>query len=132
MFFTGRQYQRNKPLRGRHRGVFSSLSYFSSRLVQHTKKFFIYRKISYWLTNHTQQECGKSKKKFSNCYSEYKAQPGYEGILQYWITDYEGIKDNNERVAQYFRDLSIDIQNDNIPEPESFYIKLEQFHTSFR
>lgn len=39
--------------------------------------------------------------------------------------NYEGIKDDNECVAQYFRNLPIDTQNDNIPKPELFYIELE-------
>ena len=45
--------------------------------------------------------------------------------------DYEGIVDNDKSVAQYFGDLSIDMQNDNSPEPESFYIESKQFHTYF-
>ena len=46
------------------------------------------------------------------------------------MTKYEGIEDD-EHVAQYFRNLLINTQNDNIPEPESFYIESEQFHTFF-
>lgn len=71
------------------------------------------------------------KKKFSDHYLEYKARPGYERTLQHWITDYEGIKNDDEHVAQYLGDLSIDMQNDNTPELESFYIESEQFHTYF-
>ena len=47
------------------------------------------------------------------------------------ITNYEDIADNDECVAKYFKNLSIDMQNNNIPKPESFYIGLEQFHTFF-
>ena len=70
-------------------------------------------------------------KKLSDRYSEYKARPGYEGTVQCWITDYEDIEDDDEHVTQYFGNLSIDTQNDNTLEPESFYIESEQFHTSF-
>ena len=45
--------------------------------------------------------------------------------------NYKYIENNNERVAQYFRDLSINMQNDNIPKLESFHIESEQFHTFF-
>lgn len=88
MFFTDRQYRRNRPLRGRHRGAPSSLSRFSYRPVQHTKKCFVCGKVSCWSTNHTQQEREELKKKFSDRYPEYKARPGYERTLQRWITDY--------------------------------------------
>ena len=44
--------------------------------------------------------------------------------------EYEDI-DNNENIAYYFGDLSIDIYNDYRLEPESFYTKLEQFYTFF-
>lgn len=47
------------------------------------------------------------------------------------IMDYKGKKDDNKHVAQYFGDLSIDTQNDNIPGPESLVIESEQFHISF-
>ena len=130
MFFTDRQYQRNRPMRGRHRAAPSSFSRFSSRPVQYTKKCFVYEKVSCWSTNHTQQERDKSKRKFSDHYPEHKARPSYERDLQRWITKYKGIEDD-ERVAQHFKNLSINTQNDNTPEPESFYIESEQFHTSF-
>lgn len=42
--------------------------------------------------------------------------------------DYEGMEDNNKYIAQYFENLSIDIQNNNIPKLKSFYIKSEQFY----
>lgn len=70
------------------------------------------------------------KKKFSDHYPKYWARPGYEQTLQDWITDYEGIENDDECIAQYFGDLSIDTENDNTPEPDSFYIKSEQYHTS--
>ena len=40
--------------------------------------------------------------------------------------------DNNEGIAHYFEDLSIDIHNDYTPKPttESLYTESEQFHTS--
>ena len=87
--------------------------------------------MSCWLINHTHQERKESKKKFSNRYPKYEARPGYERILQRWITDYQGIEDNDERVAQYFGDLSIDTPNDNILKLESFNIESEQFYISF-
>lgn len=62
---------------------------------------------------------------FSDCYPEYKALPDYKRILQHWITNYEDIDNDNECIAQNFRDLSIDMQNNNIPEPESFFIESE-------
>ena len=131
MFFTDEQYWQNITLRGRNKGAPSFLSRFSFRPVQYTKKCFICRKVGCWSTNHTHQKCEELKKKFSDCYPKYKARPGYERTLQYWITDYKGIGDNNEHIAQYFRDLSIHMQNDNILESESVYIKSEQFHTFF-
>ena len=83
------------------------------------------------LSTSQKQECEKLKKKFSDRYSEYKARPDYERTLQRWITDYDGIEDDDKRVAQYFGDLLIDMQNDNTPKLKLFYIESEQFHTSF-
>ena len=128
MFFTDWQYQRNKSIHGRYRGAALS-SRFSSRPFHRTKKCFVCGTIGCWSTNHTQQERDDSKKKFNDRYPQYKAQPGYEQALQRWITEYEGIEDDDERVAHYFGNLSIDTKND-ILEPESFYTKSEQFHTS--
>ena len=76
------------------------------------------------------QECDDSKKKFGDCYLEYKVQPSYEQNFQRCIMEYEGV-DDDEDIAHYFEDLSIDKYNDYSPEPESFYTKLEQFHTFF-
>ena len=47
------------------------------------------------------------------------------------ITDYEGIEDDDKHVAQDFVNLSINMQNDNIPKLELFYIESKQFHTFF-
>ena len=103
----------------------------SSRPFQHTKKCFVCGKISCWSTNHTQQERDDSKKKFGDRYPEYKTRPGYERNLQRWITEYEGV-DDDEGIAQYFGNLSIDTHDDYTTEstPESFYTESEQFHTS--
>lgn len=40
--------------------------------------------------------------------------------------------DNNESIAHYFRDLSINVYNDYTPEPTSvsLYTKFEQFYIS--
>lgn len=130
IFFTDWQYRQNRPMYGRYREAPSSSSRFSSRPVQHTKKCFICGKVSYWSTNHTQQKRDDLKKKFSDHYLEYRARPSYERILQGWIIDYERIENDDERIAQYFGDLLIDTENDNIPEPESFYIESKLFHTS--
>ena len=108
MFFTDRHYQRNRLMRGRQKGVPSLFSRFSSQPVQHTKKCFVCGKVSCWLTNYTQQEHDKSKRRFNNCYPKYKARPTYERDLQHWITKYKDIEDD-KHVAQYFGDLSINI-----------------------
>lgn len=89
------------------------------------------RKFSYQLINHTQQENDNSKKKFNDCYPKYKTRPGYEQTLQYWITNYGGIEEDNKCVAQYFKDLLIDTHNDYTPEPKLFYIESKQFYTFF-
>lgn len=65
-----------------------------------------------------------SKKKFGDRYSECKSRRGYEQTLQRYITKYEGIEDD-EDVAQYFRNLSINKRNDYTPEFVSFYTKSE-------
>lgn len=69
-------------------------------------------------------------KKFSDHYSEYKDHSVYSRMLQHWIMDYESIEDDDKRIAQYFGDLLIDIQNDNTFEPDSFYFESEQFSIS--
>ena len=63
---------------------------------------------------------------FSNCYPKYKARPSYEQDLQYWITKYEDIK-NDERVAQYIGNLSINTQNDNKPGLNHFILSQSNF-----
>ena len=82
----------------------------------------MYGKVSYWSINYIQQELDKSKKKFSDYYSEYKTHSSYEQDLQYWITKYDSIE-NNDYIAQYFKNLLINTQNDNIPKLKSFYIE---------
>ena len=67
----------------RYRDTPLSSSRFLSWLVQHTKKCFIYGKVSYWLINHIQKKRDKLNRKFSDCYLEYKAQPSYEQDLQH-------------------------------------------------
>ena len=47
------------------------------------------------------------------------------------MTDYEVTKNDDEHITQCFRDLSMNTQNNNILEPKSFYIKLEQFQNFF-
>ncbi len=66
------------------------------------------------------------KKEFGDCYPEYKTRPRYEQNLQRWITKYEGVS-NDKSIAQYFRDLSIDTNDDYTTEStlESFYTKSE-------
>lgn len=117
-------------MHGRYRGAPLSFSHFSCQPVQRTKNCFVCGKVSYWSRNHTQQERDDSKQNFSDHYCKYRTQPGYEQTLQIWIINYEGIENDDEIVAQYFEDLSIDTENDNIPEPESFYIESKQFYTS--
>ena len=128
-FFTDRQYRRDGPMRGRYRGAPYTLqgaSYTprtpSSRpssqpgTFQRTKKCFVCGKVGCWSTNHTQRERDNSKKKIGDRYPEYKNRPGYERNLQHWITEYEGV-DNDEGIAHYFGDLSINIHDDYTPEP---------------
>ena len=116
---------------GRHRGIsLSSRPSYWPKTFQRTKKCFVCRKFGCWSSNHTQQECDNLKKKFADRYSKYKARSSYKQNLQRWITEYKGV-DDDEDVAHYFGDLSIDTQNDNIPEPDSFYIESAQFHISF-
>ena len=93
------------------------------------KKCFICRKVGCWSSNHTQQKRDDSKKKFGDCYPEYKTRPSYERIFQCWIMKYEGI-DNDEDIAHYFEDLLIDVDNDFTPTSKSFFTESEQFHTS--
>ena len=131
IFFTDRQYRRNRPMRGRHRGTSSSSRpSYRPGTFQRTNKCFVCGKVSCWSSNHTQQERDDSKKRFGDCYPKYKARPSYKRNLQRWITEYEGV-DDDEDIAHYFGDLSIDTQNDNTPERESFYIGSGQFYTSF-
>lgn len=66
--------------------------------------------------------------RFDDQYPKYKARPSYEQNLQSWITEYEGV-DNDEDIVHYFGNLSINT-NDCKPEFELFYIVLEQFHIS--
>lgn len=84
---------------GRHIDTPLFLSYFLSWLVKYIKKCFICEKVNCWSTNYTQQECEKLKKKFTDRYLKYKAQQDGKKALQYWITDYEGIKDDNNHIA---------------------------------
>lgn len=58
----------------------TSSSGLSSRqqTFEHSKKCFVYTKISWESTNPTQQEYDDSEKKFSNHYSFYKNQPSYK------------------------------------------------------
>ena len=130
MFFTDRQYQRDKPICDRLRGALSSSrpSYWSG-IFQRTKKCFACGKVSFWSSNHTQQERDDSKKKFGDRYPEYKARPSYERNFQRWITEYEGI-DDDEDIAHYFEDLSIDADNDCTLGSESFHMESEQFYIS--
>ena len=99
-------------------------SLVSHHEIQYIKKCVLCRKVSYWSTNHTQKEHDKSKKKFGDCYSKYKAWPSNEQDLQHQITEYEAIEDD-ERVVQYFEDLSINTQNDNTSKLEFFSIESE-------
>lgn len=39
--------------------------------------------------------------------------------------NYEDIEDDDERIAQYFGNLSIDMQNDKTSKSKLFYIELE-------
>ena len=123
IFFTDRQYRRHRSMRGRHRGT-SSLSRPSYRpgTFQRTKKCFVCGKVSCWSSNHTQQERDDSKKKFGDRYPEYKARPSYERNLQRWITEYEGV-DDDEDIAHYFGDLSIDTN-----EVDSWTSQAGRFH----
>lgn len=118
-------------MRGRYRNANSSLSCLSywPETSKRIKKCFVYKKISCWSTNYTQQERDELKEKFGDCYPEYKIQLGYEQNLQRQITEYE-VVDNNEILTHYFGDLSINIHNDFMLESKSFYTKLEQFHTA--
>ena len=117
-------------MRGRHRGAPSSSSRFSSRPFQRTKKCFVCGTIGCWSTNHTRQERDNSKKKFGDRYPEYKDRPGYERNLQRWITEYE--VDDDEGIAQYFGDLSVDTHDDYATDSriESFFTESEQFYIS--
>lgn len=54
---------------------------------------------------------------FDNRYPKYKAWLSYERNLQQWISEYQGVNDN-ENIAHYFENLSINMQNKNIPKPE--------------
>lgn len=45
--------------------------------------------------------------------------------LHYLFIDYENIENDYKCIAQYFNDLLIDIQNNNILELELFHIELE-------
>ena len=130
MFFTDRRYRRDGPMRGRYRDAPSSSSRFSFRPFQYTKKCFVYGIISCWSTNHTQQERDNSKKKFGDHYLEYKDRPGYEQNLQRWITEYEA--DDDEGIAYYFRDLSVDTHHGYATDSriELFFTKSEQFYIS--
>lgn len=100
-FFTDWQYQRNRPMRDQYRGTLLYSSRFSSWPFQRTKICFICRKVSCWLSNHTQQKRNDSKKMFGDRYSDYKTRPYYEQNLQCWIMEYEGV-DNDENIAHYF------------------------------
>ena len=99
MFFTNRQYQQNRPMRGWHRGTSSSFHpSYRPETFQHTKKCFVCGKVGCWSSNHSQQECDNSKKKFGDCYPKYKARPSYERNLQRWITKYKSV-DDDESIA---------------------------------
>lgn len=69
---------------GRYRDIFSSSSHPSywPGIFQYAKKCIVYGKVDCWLSNHTQQERDQLKKKFDNCYPQYKAQASYEGNLE--------------------------------------------------
>lgn len=70
------------------------------------------------------------KKKFGNHYLKFKTRTNDEQRLQREITDYEVIL-NDKNIAHYFADLSIDTENNFMPESQSFYMKSGQFHISF-
>lgn len=143
MFFTNRQYQRDRSTHGQYRGAFYTpwgVSYipcissfhpsYWSKTFQYTKKYFICEKVICWSTNHIQQGCDDLKKKFGNYYPEYNVRSGYERNLQCWITKDEDVY-NDECIAHYFGDLSINTHDNYTLEPttKSLYIKSEQFHT---
>lgn len=132
MFSTNRQYQRNKLMRDQYKGLNLSLSRLSYWLgtFKYIKIYFVYEKLSCWLTNHTQLECNNLIKQYGNYYPEYKARLGYKRNLQCQIPQYEGIN-NDEDLAHYLRNLSIDIHNNRMVEFKSFYTILEQFSTFF-
>lgn len=79
MFFTNCQYRQDQPMCNQFRDMLLSShpSYWPGKF-KYTKKCFIYPKVSYWSSNHTQQEWDNSKKKFDDHFSKYKARPNYE------------------------------------------------------
>ena len=94
-------------MRGRHQDTsLSSRPLYWPKTFRRTNKYFVCKKVSCWLSNHTQQEHDNSKKRFGDRYSKYKAQPSYKQNLQHWIMEYESV-DDDKNIAHYFKNLSI-------------------------
>lgn len=62
--------------------------------------------------------------KFGDYYPKYNAQSSYKQKLQYEITQYQSI-DNDENIAHDFWNPAINIHNESMPELESFPTKLK-------
>ena len=105
-------YLSGGPTPSRQFGVPSSGGF--SRL----KKCFICGKEGCWSSNHTQQERDDSKKRFANRFPQYKNRSGYDQYLQQYIAHCEGDEDENN-VAYFFDNLSIDSINDPMPASEA-------------
>lgn len=60
-------------MHGQYKSVFlsSHLLYWLA-IFQYNKKYFVYKKVTYWASNHTQQKCNNLKKLFGDFYSKYK------------------------------------------------------------
>lgn len=77
------------------------------------------------VNRYTKQERDQLKKMFNDHYSKYDTHLSYKQILQHYIIDYGGIKNDDKYIVQYFKNISMDMQNDSKFETESFYIKLK-------
>lgn len=136
LFFTDRQYHRNRsnfrrPSRPYGKAPLSR-EQSQSRVPSRTfKKCFVCGKSGCWSTNHTQQERDDSKKRFSERYPEYKSRPGYDRRLRQYITYYEGGDSDEDEVAHFFEELSIQAEPtpaDTKPVNESYFTSLGEMH----
>jgi hypothetical protein len=128
--FTNRQYRReffNNDdndrflFNSRHRDKLS---------IRASKICFVCDKFACWSTNHIEKEREKSKKRFINRNSTFKARSEFERRFEQFIVDYED-NDIDEFIAQYFEELIIDDVSQKETSNNEFVIEINNEFKTF-